>query len=428
VVIAAPRSGSGKTLVTLAIIAALRGRGLAVAAAKSGPDYIDTAILSRVAGCPAVNLDAWAMAPARLTALAAGVARASDLLVVEGAMGLFDGAADGRGATADVAATLGLPVVLVVDGRHQGQSIAPLVKGFANWRRDVGVAGVIVNRIGSMRHQRLLTGALADAGFTVLGALPERDDLTLPRRHLGLVMPEDFAAFDRVVDMARVMVADYVDLGALLALGRDLPAGLAKTPPAPRLIPLGQRIAIAQDAAFSFAYAHWLADWKAAGAALSFFSPLADEAPAADADAVFLPGGYPELHCEKLAGALRFKAGVAAAAARGSLVYGECGGFMVLGRSITDKADKAHAMAGLLPVETAIAEPRRVLGYRRLSHASPLPWPGRLNGHEFHYSHGRARGTPTLFEATDALGAALPAMGACVGRVMGSYAHVIDVA
>lgn len=425
VVIAAPRSGSGKTLLTLAIVAALRGRGFAVAAAKTGPDYIDTAILSRVAGRPAVNLDPWAMAPARTAALAVAQADA-DLLVVEGVMGLFDGAADGRGSTGDLAVGLGLPVVLVVDGRHQGQSIAPMVAGFANWRRDLRIAGVIVNRVGSMRHQRLLVGALSDAGFTVLGAIPEREDLVLPGRHLGLVLPEDFAAFDRVVDMARVVVADYVDLAALMALGAPLPAIAPEA--GPRLPPLGQRIAIARDAAFAFVYAHWLADWRAAGATLSFFSPLADESPAADADAVFLPGGYPELHCGTLAAAQRFKAGIGAAAARGSLVYGECGGFMVLGRSITDKDEKAHAMTGLLPVETAIAEPRRVLGYRRLMHASPLPWPARLNGHEFHYSHGRARGTPSLFEASDALGTMLPAMGACLGRVMGSYAHVIDVA
>jgi cobyrinic acid a,c-diamide synthase len=427
-VIAAPRSGSGKTLVTLAVIAALRGRGFAVAAAKAGPDYLDTAILSRVAGRPAVNLDPWAMSPARLAALATAEARDADLLAVEGVMGLFDGAADGRGSTGDLAAILDLPVVLVVDGRHQSQSVGPLVAGFANWRRDVKIAGVIVNRVGSMRHQRLLVGALRDAGLNVLGAVPERDDLVLPGRHLGLVLPDEFAAFDRVVDMARVMVADYVDLAALMTLGRELPVAARTLPPAPRLPPLGQRIAIARDAAFAFVYAHWLADWRTAGATLSFFSPLADEAPAPDADAVFLPGGYPELHCPRLAEARRFKAGVAAAAARGSLVYGECGGFMVLGRTITDKDDKAHAMAGLLPVETAIAEPRRVLGYRRLAHGSPLPWPAGLNGHEFHYSHGRVRGTPTLFEATDAVGTALPAMGACVGRVMGSYAHVIDVA
>jgi len=195
-----------------------------------------------------------------------------------------------------------------------------------------------------------------------------------------------------------------------------------------RLPPLGQRIAIARDEAFAFLYRHWLNDWRAAGAEISFFSPLADEAPAPDADAVFLPGGYPELHGARLAMAANFKAGLAAAAARGALVYGECGGFMVLGRTLTDRDGMRHAMAGLLPVDTSIGNPKRVLGYRRLGHASPLPWPAHLTGHEFHYSSGKADGAPALFAAADALGRVLPPMGAQIGKVMGSYAHVIDAA
>ena len=194
------------------------------------------------------------------------------------------------------------------------------------------------------------------------------------------------------------------------------------------LPPLGQRIAIARDAAFAFLYEHWLLDWRAAGAELSFFSPLADEAPAGEADAVFLPGGYPELHAARLAASLDFKAGLLGAAQRGALLYGECGGFMVLGRTLTDQAGATHAMAGLLPVDTSIGNPKRTLGYRRLGHASPLPWPARLTGHEFHYSSGHVAGAPPLFAAADATGGALPPLGAQMGRVMGSYAHVIDVA
>ncbi|MEO8882606.1 MAG: cobyrinic acid a,c-diamide synthase, partial [Devosia sp.] len=196
----------------------------------------------------------------------------------------------------------------------------------------------------------------------------------------------------------------------------------------PALRPLGQRIAIARDDAFAFIYPHMLADWRSAGAELSFFSPLADESPAGDADAVFLPGGYPELHGATLAAAANFKEGLIAAAARGALIYGECGGYMVLGRSLTDKDGIVHQMAGLLPLDTSIGNPKRTLGYRRLAHNSPLPWPMHLTGHEFHYSSGRAIGAPPLFAATDALGETLPPLGAQIGNVMGSYAHVIDVA
>ena len=207
-----------------------------------------------------------------------------------------------------------------------------------------------------------------------------------------------------------------------------MPATASAKAPARRLPPLGQRIAIARDEAFAFLYAHFLADWRAAGAELSFFSPLADEPPAAAADAVFLPGGYPELHAGRLAASGRFKAGLAAAAARGALLYGECGGYMVLGRALTDRAGVMHEMVGLLPVATTIGNPRRTLGYRQLAHDSPLPWPPLLAGHEFHYSTGRLMGAPTLFAATDAAGAPLPPLGIQLGRIMGSYAHVIDMA
>lgn len=423
-VIAAPRSGSGKTLVTLGLLAALRARGVAIAPAKTGPDYIDAAIHARVAGNPAVNLDPWAMKPARLRALAHEQSRAADLLLVEGVMGLFDGASDGRGSTGDLAAILGLPVVLVVDAERQGQSIAPLVAGFARWRPDVDVAGVIVNRVATTRHERMLTSALVATGLPVLGVLPRRETLALPERHLGLVLPDEVAGFEAVVAQAAQTMADYVELDAILALARPI----APAEPQAALPPLGQRIAIARDEAFAFLYPHLLSGWRAAGAELSFFSPLADEGPSADADAVFLPGGYPELHGARLAASLFFKQGLVDARNRDALIYGECGGFMALGEVLVDKAGTAHAMAGLLPVVTRIDRPRRVLGYRRLAHQSPLPWPARLMGHEFHYSSARQLQTTPLFTATDALGEMLPPMGAMDGKVMGSYAHVIDMA
>lgn len=420
-VVGAPRSGSGKTTLTLGLVSALRLSGHAVQPAKTGPDYIDAAILSRVAGRPAVNLDAWAMGPERLRMLAD---TGADLLVVEGVMGLFDGAADGTGSTGDLAARLGLPVILVVDAEKQSHSIAPLVAGFANWRPQVRVAGVIVNRVATQRHETMLRTALEATGIPWLGAIPRRDTLVLPERHLGLVLPGEVEGFDAAVDAATKAVFDYVDLDQVVALA----APVARGHGAPRLAPLGQRIAIARDDAFAFVYEHFLADWRAAGAELSFFSPLADESPAAGADAVFLPGGYPELHGARLAAAGAFHAGLRAARDRGALIYGECGGFMVLGRSLTDKAGTTHAMSGLLPIETSIDRPRRQLGYRRLAHASPLPWPERLYGHEFHYSSARLMGAPTLFAANDALGEPQPPMGARIENVMGSYAHVIDAA
>lgn len=419
-IVGAPRSGSGKTVIALGLLAALRQRGVAVAPAKTGPDYIDPAWLSRAAGRPAFNLDPWAMSGQRLKHLAAGAE--GELLLIEGVMGLFDGAADGTGSTGDLAEVLDLPVVLVVDADKQSQSVAPLVAGFAHWRIGVRIAGVILNRVATTRHERMLVDALAATGIACLGAIPRDTELVLPARHLGLVLPDEMAAFDGFLARAGQHVSDYVDLEKILALAAPLGEQIAPVP----LAPLGQRIAIARDAAFAFLYSHLLDGWRQAGADLSFFSPLADEAPAIDADAVFLPGGYPELHGASLAAALNFKAGLVAARDRAALIYGECGGFMALGDVLVDQAGVPHQMAGLLPVVTRIDRPRRVLGYRRIVHHSPLPWPERLAGHEFHYSSARQSRLPPLFFATDAAGEDQPPMGAQIGRVLGSYAHVID--
>ena len=424
-VIAAPRSGSGKTVITLGLLAALRRRGTVVAPAKTGPDYIDPAFLGRAAMREAVNLDPWSMSPARLKSLAATQATGADLLLIEGVMGLFDGAAGNTGSTADLAELLELPVVLVVDSERQSQSVAPLVAGFANWRPGVLVSGVILNRVASMKHERMLVEALAATGIPCLGAIPRDAALVVPERHLGLVLPGEVSAFEAFIDNAAETIGKFVDLDKLLSLAAPIAEGDA--PPQP-LQPLGQHIAIARDDAFAFLYPHLLDGWRALGAELSFFSPLADEAPSAGCNAVFLPGGYPELHGAKLAAASGFKAGLIAARDRDALIYGECGGFMVLGETLVDKVGQGHAMAGLLPVTTRIDRPKRILGYRRLVHTGDLPWPGRLHGHEFHYSSAKQSRLTPLFAASDARGEVLPPMGAVIGRVMGSYAHVVDAA
>jgi cobyrinic acid a,c-diamide synthase len=423
--IAAPRSGSGKTVITLGILAALRQRGVVVAPAKTGPDYIDAAFLGRAALRDAVNLDPWSMSGPRLKELAQTQSIGADLLVIEGVMGLFDGAADGYGSTADLAELLDLPIIFVVDADRQSQSIAPLIAGFANWRVGVRIAGVILNRVATMKHERMLLDALTATGIPCLGAIPRNADLAIPERHLGLVLPGEVLAFDSFLQTAADTIGQYLDLDRLQQLAAPLPTSDAT---APTLPPLGQHMAIARDDAFAFLYPHLLDGWRGLGAELSFFSPLANEAPNSAADAVFLPGGYPELHGANLAAATHFKAGLHAARDRGALLYGECGGYMVLGETVVDKAGQGHAMAGLLPVTTRIDRPKRVLGYRRLIHAGTLPWPGRLNGHEFHYSSAKQTQLPPLFAATDARGDAMPPMGGVLGRVMGSYAHVIDAA
>lgn len=414
-ILSAPGSGAGKTTLTLGILRALRRHGVRVRGAKSGPDFIDPRFHEAATGEPCPNLDAWAMGPGRIADLAAG----EGLLLIEGAMGLFDGAPDGRGATADLARILGLSVVLVVDAGAMAQSVAPLVAGFARHDPQVRVAGVILNRVGSPRHEAMLRRALAPLGFPVTGAVPRRTTLSHPSRHLGLVQAGERADLEGFLDHAADTIEGCIDLAALADLACPLPQG----PGTPALPPPAQSIAIARDEAFAFTYPHLLADWRRAGADIAFFSPLADEAPPR-ADLILLPGGYPELHAGRIAAAQTFLTATRKAAETAQ-VHGECGGYMVLGEGLTDATGERHAMLGLLPLETSFAERRLHLGYRHLS-ATAGPFPGRWRGHEFHYATTlRALGTP-LYAASDAEGMTLPPMGLVRGNVSGSFAHLID--
>jgi cobyrinic acid a,c-diamide synthase len=373
-----------------------------------------------------MTLDAWAASADQLRARA--MRQRGSHLVVEGAMGLFDGAPEqdhplGAGSTADVAAVLGLPVVLVLDVARMGQGAAAVAAGLAGFRDDVHVAGVILNSLASARHEAIVRGAV-ETVLPVLGALPRRDDLALPSRHLGLVQAgerDDLAAF---IGRAADWVAAGCNIDAILA--DAAPLHIPAAPPA-HIEPLGQRIAVARDQAFGFVYTHMLDDWRALGAELSMFSPLADEGPARGADAVFLPGGYPELHAGRLAQAEGFRAGMARAAVDGALIYGECGGYMMLGDGLVDAGGARHRMLGLLRLESSFAKPNRHLGYRQLAALGGLPWHGALRGHEFHYATTmKAEGDP-LFLTQDAEGADLGEIGLHQGRVMGSFCHVIEV-
>ena len=435
-IVAAPASGSGKTVVTLALLRALRHAGITAVSAKAGPDYIDSAFHSRASGRACVNLDPWAMRPETLAHLVATQSTAADLLLTEGVMGLFDGInLPGRpdaGSTADLAARTGWPVVLVVDAARQAASAGALVAGFARHRGDVDVAGVIFNRVASEAHGAVLAAAVAQAtpDVTILGAVPRDSALVLPDRHLGLVPAGEHGGLEQFLDTAATIIGAAVDLDTLRGLARPPALGFADMAPSAPLPPLGNRIAVAQDQAFAFAYPALLDGWHAAGAALVPFSPLADAAPDATADAVYLPGGYPELHAGTLAAATRFHEGLRRAAQRGATIFGECGGYMVLGETLTDGDGATHEMAGLLPVQTSFAERRLQLGYRvaRLADESPLgERDAAFRGHEFHYATvvHEGPGRP-LFMTASAAGDDLGPAGRIAGSVAGSFIHLID--
>lgn len=421
--LAAPSSGSGKTLTTLALLRALKNRGYSVAGAKSGPDYIDPKFHQAASGKPSFNLDGFAMPPATLRHWANEGARGCDLLLLEGAMGLFDGAANGAGSSADVADALGLPVVLIVDCKGLGQSVAAIVAGFASFRTSTRVAGIILNRVGSERHFNILKSALDQLDLPLIGYIRTSAQLALPSRHLGLVQAQEHADLDTFLDKAAEHVSRHLDLEMLVSIAAPLQA--TNTPPS-ALPPFGQNIAIARDEAFAFCYPHQLESWKQAGATVNFFSPLNDEGPGTDADAVFLPGGYPELYAGRLAHAAQFRDGMTAAKNRDALIYGECGGYMVLGNWMICGAKQTHRMLGFLPLETSFAERKLHLGYRQLTPLQSDIWNDPLAAHEFHYAITvKDAGAEAIFRSQDALGKDLGTIGLRMGRTLGSFAHLI---
>ena len=477
--IGAARSSSGKTTLTLGLMRALTRRGLRVAPVKCGPDYIDPAFHAAATGRPGVNLDSWAMDANLIARLAARASEGADIMIAEGAMGLFDGApggAAGVGASADIAALLGWPVVLVHDVSGQGQTAAAIVRGIAGHDARVTIAGVVLNRVGSERHRRLASEAIEALGIPVFGALPRNEAVTLPERHLGLVQAGETPGLDARLEALADFVEAQVDVDAIIEAARSAPspalprfAGEGEGPrvssalresgvnvPSPvrsRLLPTSesmrkpgtpglrkrgrdregalpppaQRIAVARDDAFSFFYPHLAQSWRDAGAELCFFSPLADEAPPDDCDLCWLPGGYPELHAGRLSSAQGFIKGLRRFARRGWL-HGECGGYMVLGRALIDAAGAAHEMAGLLELETSFAQRKLHLGYRqaRLAVDHPLGAVGfRLRGHEFHYATVlREEGAPFAL-ARDAYSDDERPAGLAKNGVSGSFFHLL---
>lgn len=428
IVVAAPASGSGKTTITLGLLRHFSRNGIRVAPFKVGPDYIDPAFHHAASGLVSLNLDGWAMRDETLCALAAETGAGADLILGEGVMGLFDGASDGTGSTADLAARAGWPVLLVVDTSAQGASAAAVVYGFRNFRDDVQIAGVVFNRVGSARHREILVEAIRPLDIPVFGCVPRTPDLELPERHLGLVQASEQGGLDAFLDRAALLVAEHIDTDAVMAAAR--PSVLPPASDTDTIPPLGARIAVARDDAFRFAYPHVLGSWRRRGAEIVPFSPLADDAPDQSADAVYLPGGYPELHAGKLAANAGFLDGLRDAAGRGAAIYGECGGYMVLGAGLTDGDGKRHEMAGLLPVETSFAERRLHLGYRaaRLVVDTKLGPAGTgFRGHEFHYAGVLGGdGDAALFDVEDASGRKLGATGSRIGGVMGSFMHLVD--
>jgi cobyrinic acid a,c-diamide synthase len=429
-VISGAASGVGKTTFTLGLMAALRARALEVQPFKCGPDYIDPAFHTVASGRASYNLDGWAMTPTQILGLAD---RGADIALAEGSMGLFDGVAlpgeTGTGASGDIAALMGWPVILVIDVTGQAQSAAAVAQGLARFREDVQIGGVVLNKVASARHDALVRAGFAQAGIPVLGALPRQAGIALPSRHLGLVQAEESTDLEALLVAAGQLVDSYCNLDAIVATAR---ATQVRSVPPPSTRPPGARIALARDAAFSFVYPHLIEGWRNAGATILPFSPLGDEAPDNSADCCWLPGGYPELHAGRLAANTSLRSGMQRFA-QTRPVHGECGGYMVLGAGLVDAQGQRHEMLGLLGLETSFAKRKMNLGYRLAQLCAPVPGYGvgaRLRGHEFHYASILSQPDPPLAEVRDANGLAVAQTGsrragAGGGQVSGTFFHLI---
>ncbi len=431
-IIAAPSSGCGKTTFTLGLLASLRRRGVAVAPFKVGPDYIDPGLHAAACGRLSRNLDGWMCGAKGVKEGFAKGCAGTDLAVVEGVMGLYDGASGNSdaGSTAEIARWLGGEVILVVDARSQARSAAALVLGFSHFAPDIDFAGVVFNRVGSSRHEALLREAVASfPGLPpVLGCLPRDEEIVMPQRHLGLFTAADLeereALFARMADR----VERYIDLDALLKRQVSTAhetkaltdgAGRAEEVKSKDLTP----IAVARDEAFCFYYPENLELLEEAGARLVFFSPLRDGDLPEGIRGIYLGGGYPELHAAALAENTSLREQIRGAAAAGLPIYAECGGLMYLAEEIDGRP-----MCGVFPARAAMLPRRRALGYREVTFAvdTPLgPAGATMRGHEFHYSQMEVpAAVPRVYRLSRPDGEDLGFEGYRVGNVLGSYIHL----
>ena len=430
-VIAAPASGSGKTTVTLGMIRAFRDLNFSVTSAKVGPDYIDAGFHKIASHRSCINLDSWSMRETLIDGLLIQGMRSSDLFIIEGVMGLFDGAMKsgsfGNGSTASIAKKIQAPVILIIDARSQAQSVAALAKGFRDHDAGLNFAGVILNRVSSERHAKLLTNSLESAGLTVFGVIPHLKELELGSRHLGLVQAQEHRNIEKYIKQAAKIMSDCLNLNDIHRIATS--AKLKKQPLVSGLKPLGQRISIAKDAAFSFIYPHVISSWRENGAEIFYFSPLQDERPALHSDAIYLPGGYPELYAGKLASNQNFLASLHEASINNVFIFGECGGYITLGDILIDKSGTRHKMAGLLPIETTFEQRKLSLGYRKAITLDKTPFgpAGKtFRCHEFHYASVLTNTGNKLFKVEDGNATDLGLEGSQKNTVFGSFMHMID--
>jgi len=431
-VIAGTHSGVGKTTLTAGIIAALCRRGLTVQPFKVGPDYIDPTYHTLAAGRPCRNLDTWMVPPDRVQSLFARAVPDADMAIIEGVMGLYDGADyDGEsGSTAEVAKLLRAPVVVVIDASKMARSAGAAALGYQCFDKELTLAGFIVNRVAGESQGRGVASAITSAtGLPVLGWLPRQESLHVPERHLGLIPTREPGRWEEFIDAAGALVTRYLDIDRLLAIAGQAPPLSELDATLPHLVGSRPVIAVARDEAFQFTYEDNLDLLRAAGADISFFSPMRDEALPSRTSCVILSGGFPEIYAERLAANRSLHEALRAAHRQQLPIYAECGGLMYLTQAIVDGDNHRHHMVGLLPGRSVMTG-RLTLGYRLASVANPswlLPGGETVRGHEFHYSlwEERPADLPPAWLLLPRSGEGSPRPdGVCVGNLWASYVHL----
>lgn len=412
--IGAASSGCGKTTFTLGLLRALKNRSLGVQPFKCGPDYIDTRHHRMAAACASVNLDLFMMSEVHIKTLYRRYTRTTDVAVTEGVMGLFDGYEGMRGSSAEIARALKIPVVLVVNARSAAYSVAPLLYGFKYFNKEIRIAGAVFNWVASENHYSFLKQACEDVGIEALGYLPKCKDIEIPSRHLGLSLEEDFC-FDTFADRIAGLVEQHVDIDRLLEI-TAVSNGLEVLQEKKSLYPFkekNKRIAVARDAAFNFVYEENI-QWLSRVGEVIYFSPLQDSC-LPDADLVYLPGGYPELHLPGLSNNKALLQSVWKYVEAGGKLLAECGGMMYLCREIIAADGKAYPMVGILDQSATMEAMKLRLGYRRLHYREDT-----LLGHEFHYSRVLPQEKPLLSVAE-----AYTAKGVCTETPLYRYKNLL---
>ncbi|MDE3181367.1 MAG: cobyrinate a,c-diamide synthase [Acidobacteriota bacterium] len=427
-VIAGPSSGAGKTTVSLALMAALRRRGLKVQPFKCGPDFIDTAHHTRVCGRPSRNLDAWMLSDQTNRSIFYSAARGADVCVVEGVMGLFDGASgkSDAGSTAEMAKLLGLPVVLVVDVSAMARSAVAVVHGFETFDPALRLAGVIFNKAGGPGHARMLGEAMESGCSTpLLGCLPRNEKIQIPERYLGLHTAAENLLTEETILLLASIAESNLDLTQLLASLPDIRVPVAGETPKTRC---DVRIGVARDKAFSFYYEDNFDALRACGAEIVEFSPLSDAPLPASIDALYFGGGYPELHASQLSGNREMLAAIRKFGDEGGPIYAECGGLMLLAEEVVNRDGQSFPMVGLLPLRVQMTERLVKFGYAEVCLTADSLWGvagAKARGHSFHCSTiTEAGNTEQQYHIRYSLGGLREQEGFRVKNVLASYIHL----